>query len=236
MCIFFFQIFLNLQWLCVSYSKKKLRHLLEIIYQSLERCWGTFFYVIVYILVCDCPIVLYGERYFKLRLQSFLENQRKQCSRVLHIKRVVVLSVLGIPSLATGKLPDFISLFQYHWLFWCSADWFVRFSCNPNRTLKSFLIFLGLSSRVCLFSSSWQDSAPPVPALVGTWQPQWKAAGRTVLKNEVNNLSEHLWASSLFKSDPPPPSTHPLSVSSHLSIFFFFIHPHRLKGELLIFS
>lgn len=90
-----------------------------------------------------------------------------------------------------------------------------------NRTLKSFLIFLGLSSRVCLFSSSWQDSAPPVPALVGTWQPQWKAAGRTVLKNEVNNLSEHLWASSLFKSDPPPPSTHPLSVSSHLSIFFF---------------
>lgn len=135
---------------------------------KLREMLRDFFYVIVYIPVCDCPIVLYGERHFKLRLQSSLENQRKQCSRILHIQRVVVLPVLGIPSLAPAKLPDFISFLQHHWLFWCSADWSVRFSCNPNRTLKSFSIFLGLSSRVCLLSSSWQDSAPPVPALVGT--------------------------------------------------------------------
>lgn len=115
-----------------------------------------------------------------------------------------------------------ISFFQCHCLFWCHADWFVYFPCIPNRTLKSFSIFHGLSSDFRLFSSSWQDSAPPVPALVGTWQPQWKAAGRMVLKNEVNNLSEHLWPSSLFKSEAPLPSLYQF----HLIVFF--LHPPTL--------
>lgn len=74
-------------------------------------------------------------------------------------------------------------LFQYHWLFWFHADWFVYFSCIPNCTLKSFSFFFMAPPTISVsFSSSWQDSAPPVPALVGTWQPQWKAAGRTVLE------------------------------------------------------
>lgn len=55
---------------------------------------------------------------------------------------------------------------------------------------------------------SWHDTSPPVPAFVVQWQAEKKAAGRTALKNEVNNLSEHLCPCSLF-------------ISPHL----FFSHP-----------
>lgn len=89
---------------------------------------------------------------------------------------------------------------------------FANWSGNPNSAhIKSFLGFFLLPSP--LFCASSQSSFFPsalgttlllsVPALVGTWQPQWKAAGGTVLKNEVNNLSEHLGPCSLFISAPP---------------------------------
>lgn len=74
------------------------------------------------------------------------------------------------------------------------------------------------------------DTSPPMPSLVGTWQAQWRAAGRTVLKNEVNNLSEHLGPCPSFISAP----LLPLLFISPPSLFS--LHPHIRQEELFFFS
>lgn len=63
-----------------------------------------------------------------------------------------------------------------------------------------------------------------MPSLVGTWQAQWKAAGRTVLKNEVNNSSEHLCPCSSFISAPTPLPP-PFLLISFISPRSFFYPP-----------
>lgn len=108
---------------------------------------------------------------------------------------------------------------------------------QPDPALNKSFIFARLWSPCTLrFFTPWRDISPPMPALVGTWQAQWKAAGRTVLKNEVNNLSEHLCPCSSFISTPTPPPppfllisfiSTPifLSPSAHTSIKKSFLFP-----------
>lgn len=120
-----------------------------------------------------------------------------------------------------------------HLKWQCMKDFnygFTNICCNPTEHLTR----VSSSSLSDSFFSSplgMSDTSPPMPSLVGTWQAQWKAAGKTVLKNEVNNLSEHLGPCPSFISASPLPIffISPPSLS-------FALHPHIRQEEIFFFS
>lgn len=85
--------------------------------------------------------------------------------------------------------------------------------------------FLSCASSVFFVSLGMSGTSSPMSAFVDTWQAQWKAAGRTVWKNKVNNLSEHLCPCRSFISAslPPFPSSWPVS---------FCLHPQTSQEEV----